>query len=54
MTKHGTAKRGSLGYQAYVRMIHEKRKYGLTPADKQKMLWAQYDACAICGYARAR
>lgn len=50
MTRHGTAKRGSPGYQAYVRMIHEKRKYGLTPADKQKMLWAQHDACAICGY----
>jgi hypothetical protein len=50
MTKHGAAKRGSPGYQAYVRKIHEKRKYGLTPEIKQQLLWQQHDACAICGY----
>lgn len=50
MTKHGTAKRGSPGHEAYVRKIHEKRKYGLTPEMKQQLLWQQHDACAICGY----
>lgn len=50
MTKHGAAKRGSPGYEAYVRKIHEKRKYGLTPEIKQQFLWQQHDACAICGY----
>ena len=50
MTKHGMAKRGSPGYESYVRRIHEKRKYGLTPEMKQQLLWQQHDACAICGY----
>jgi hypothetical protein len=50
MTRHGNAKPKTAGHRAYTRMIHEKRKYGLTPADKQAILWAQHDACAICGY----
>ena len=50
LTTHGASKPGSPGYQAYARMKHEKRKYGLTAEQKQALLWDQHDCCAICGY----
>ena len=50
MTKHGSSRPGSKGHQAYARIKHEKRKYGLTTEQKQQMLWDQHDCCVICGY----
>lgn len=50
LTKHGTSKPSSKGYRAYARALHEKKKYNLTPGQKQLLLWRQHDSCAICGY----
>lgn len=50
LTKHGSANPGAPGYRAYIRRIHEQQKYGLTPEAKQRLLFRQHDACAICGY----
>jgi hypothetical protein len=40
---------GSPAYKQSLRAAHLKRKYGMTPADFERMLAAQDGRCAICG-----
>lgn len=49
--KHGLSQeRHTLRYKKYQRECYDKHKYNLLPEEKQSMVKAQKNSCAICGY----